>query len=378
MLSTTVTVTAKDASNNSDSCTATVTVVDNIAPTVLCKNVTVYLNASGNASISNSDVVNSATDNCGPPTITLSKSAFTCADIGPNTVTVTAKDASNNSDSCTATVTVVDNIAPTVTCKNVTVYLNASGNASISNSDVVNSATDNCGPPTITLSKSAFTCADIGPNTVTVTAKDGSNNSASCTATVTVVDNIAPTVTCKNVTVYLDANGDATISASNVVNSATDNCGPPTITLSKSAFTCADIGLNSVTVTAKDSSNNSASCTATVTVVDNTPPVITQFAPDKTIQAACAPASTLVPDFTGDVVATDNCGAVTVTQTPAAGTAVGVGATTVTLHVKDAVGNETTDTATLQGNYNFSGFFQPIDNIPTYNRVKAGSAIPVK
>jgi len=29
-------------------------------------------------------------------------------------------------------------------------------------------------------------------------------------------------------------------------------------------------------------------------------------------------------------------------------------------------------------NYNFSGFFQPVDNLPTLNRVKAGSAIPVK
>jgi hypothetical protein len=28
--------------------------------------------------------------------------------------------------------------------------------------------------------------------------------------------------------------------------------------------------------------------------------------------------------------------------------------------------------------YNFSGFFAPVDNLPTYNRVKAGSAIPVK
>ena len=31
-----------------------------------------------------------------------------------------------------------------------------------------------------------------------------------------------------------------------------------------------------------------------------------------------------------------------------------------------------------QFNYNFSGFFQPVDNLPTLNMVKAGSAIPVK
>jgi len=50
----------------------------------------------------------------------------------------------------------------------------------------------------------------------------------------------------------------------------------------------------------------------------------------------------------------------------------------VTWHVKDALNNEATCTASLTVNYNFTGFFQPVDNIPTLNRVKADSAIPVK
>ena len=33
---------------------------------------------------------------------------------------------------------------------------------------------------------------------------------------------------------------------------------------------------------------------------------------------------------------------------------------------------------TVSGGYNFSGFFQPVDNLPTFNMTKAGSAIPVK
>jgi hypothetical protein len=32
----------------------------------------------------------------------------------------------------------------------------------------------------------------------------------------------------------------------------------------------------------------------------------------------------------------------------------------------------------LSVTYNFSGFFQPVDNLPTLNRVKAGSAVPIK
>jgi hypothetical protein len=42
------------------------------------------------------------------------------------------------------------------------------------------------------------------------------------------------------------------------------------------------------------------------------------------------------------------------------------------------VGNEATCTATLTVSYSWNGFFQPVDNIPVLNRVKAGSAIPVK
>jgi hypothetical protein len=190
-----------------------------------------------------------------------------------------------------------------------------------------------------------------------------------------VTDNTPPTVNCKNATVYLNASGNASITETDVVASTSDNCGPPTITLSKSAFTCADKGANTVHVTADDGHGNTAGCDATVTVVDDTPPVITQCATDKNIQAICP---TLVPNLTGEVTATDNCGPVTVTQTPAAGTQVGVGDTVVTLHVKDASNNESTCTATLHVTYNFTGFFPPVDNIPTLNRVKAGQAIPIK
>ncbi len=32
----------------------------------------------------------------------------------------------------------------------------------------------------------------------------------------------------------------------------------------------------------------------------------------------------------------------------------------------------------VTNNYNFNGFFQPVDNLPTLNVVKAGQAVPVK
>jgi hypothetical protein len=44
----------------------------------------------------------------------------------------------------------------------------------------------------------------------------------------------------------------------------------------------------------------------------------------------------------------------------------------------DNAGNTNSASATYSVVYNFTGFFQPVDNAPTCNSVKAGQAIPVK
>jgi hypothetical protein len=55
-----------------------------------------------------------------------------------------------------------------------------------------------------------------------------------------------------------------------------------------------------------------------------------------------------------------------------------VGSTIVTLTVEDSSGETDSCTGTVTVLYNFAGFFQPVDNLPTLNDAKAGSAIPVK
>ena len=51
---------------------------------------------------------------------------------------------------------------------------------------------------------------------------------------------------------------------------------------------------------------------------------------------------------------------------------------TVKVKVTDTFGNFAVDETTVSVLYNFTGFFQPVDNQPTVNTVKAGQAIPVK
>jgi hypothetical protein len=54
------------------------------------------------------------------------------------------------------------------------------------------------------------------------------------------------------------------------------------------------------------------------------------------------------------------------------------GTYTVTINVTDKDGSTGSNSTTHIVIFNWSGFFQPVDNLPTLNLVKAGSAIPVK
>jgi hypothetical protein len=187
--------------------------------------------------------------------------------MGPNSVTVTVTDASGATASCVATVTVVDNTNPTAVCQSVTVELDETGSASISTEDIDGGSSDNCGISTITASLTTFDCSNLGDNTVTLTVTDASGNSSTCDAVVTVKDVTAPTAACKSITITLSG-GSKTISAAEIDNGSSDNCGVVSMVLSKQTFTCADAGDNTVTLTVTDAAGNSSTCDATVTVAN--------------------------------------------------------------------------------------------------------------
>src|SRR5688500_20299233 len=102
----------------------------------------------------------------------LTKTASTRSNVRDNPLTLALTVVNGNSASANATVTVVDNTKPTVVTQNVTLYLDASGNASTSTSAVNNGSSDNCTIASYTLSKTEFTYADLGANTVTLTVTD--------------------------------------------------------------------------------------------------------------------------------------------------------------------------------------------------------------
>ena len=335
-----------DSAGNFSTCNTNEIVENNIAPVVVCQDITVQLDATGNATITPAMIDNGSTDNCSTPTLSLDITSFTCANLGVNTVTLTANDGNGNSSTCTADVTVEDNVAPVAICQNITIQLDAAGDATITPADINNGSTDNCtsiADLTYALDITSFTCANIGNNTVTLTVTDAIGNASTCTAEVTVEDNTNPTATCQAFTAYLDASGNATITAADVDNGSADACGGAvSLSIDVSTFTCANLGANTVVLTATDVNGNSSSCNATVTVEDNVDPVA--ICQNFTVQLDAAGDATIT---TADIDngSFDNCGTMTLSLSQTVFDCSHVGNNTVTLTADDGNGNTSTCTA---------------------------------
>ncbi|MEM7085250.1 MAG: HYR domain-containing protein [Bacteroidota bacterium] len=347
----TVEYTATDSSGNTAVCTFTVTVTDNEPPLAVCQDITVQLDATGTVTITPTDVDGGSSDNCGVASLAIDIDTFTCADVGPNDVTLTVTDVNGNTSTCIAVVTVEDNVPPVAVCMDITVELDVNGTVTITGTDVAGASTDACSIDTIELDIDTFTCDDVGDNTVTVTVTDVNGNVSTCTAIVTVEDNIAPDLVCMDITVELDENGEAVITPEDVMTNNTDACGILTTGIDIFEFSCDDIGTPvTVTVFSQDNNGNLSSCMAVVTVVDALAPVVTCPA-DPTVDPGVGNLFYEVPDYwaSGDATAVDNCtDPVTIfTQDPAPGTELPDGVYTITLTAEDDLGNVGTCTFEL-------------------------------
>ncbi|MCB0638169.1 MAG: T9SS type A sorting domain-containing protein [Lewinella sp.] len=171
--------------------------------------------------------------------------------------------------------TAQDGEFPTAECSDLTLQLDADGDASTTAEEIDNGSTDNCYINSLALSQETFGCADVGGNTVTLTVTDNAGNESSCTATVTVEDNIPPTISCPGAIspAVLDANCENTLINYQLSVIADDNCE---VTLSQSPIPGTVItGAQTVTVTVTVSDGtNEASCTYEVPHVDITPPTL--------------------------------------------------------------------------------------------------------
>jgi hypothetical protein len=174
-------------------------------------------------------------------------------------------------------------------------------------------ATGDCGTA-LTYSHTSGSFFNVGTTTVTVSSDA---TGATCSFTITVVDNENPVITScpASKTVFTDLNAcyasAATVNAG--LATATDNCNPAGVTGIRSdglpLTANFPVGATDIAWRATDAAGNTATCTQTITVVDNQPPVISNESASTSI---LSPANHTMRDVTINYTVTDNC---TVTST---------------------------------------------------------------
>ena len=244
-------------------------VADITAPVISVTNASITLEAG--TAFTEADALTgvSATDNVdGNVNVSADITAVQNTVPGDYTVTYTAVDSSNNEANATATVHVVDTTMPSITVSNTDITIEAG--TSFADSDALTgvSATDIVdGNLTVNVDISAVQNTVPGDYTVTYTATDSANNQATATATVHVVDTTPPSITVTNSTINVETGTAFTETDALVGVSATDIVsGTVVVSADISAVNTAANGDYTVTYSATDDANNTATATATVHV----------------------------------------------------------------------------------------------------------------
>ena len=194
--------TATDASGNSTQCSMSVVVFDNMPPVINCpdtlytdcllpqpyNNIYEFLRARGG--VEDETLLDSASFRFIRDTIADSL----CVNKKVIHRFYTVRDTSSNSDTCFQVLIVNDIKPPVASCKDITVYLDDLGMASISADSLDNGSTDNC-EGALTFStipvRLSFGCDDITqdmPLTYTFVVSDPCGNTATCETHITVID----------------------------------------------------------------------------------------------------------------------------------------------------------------------------------------------
>ncbi len=298
---TTVTATATNTLG-SDMCSFTVTVVDNQAPTAVCQNITVILDANGTSNISS---VSSTTIGSAAGVLPNQNSGSPVPNISCNCPTGYVAVGYEGFQGC-----IVDEfrlicrqVMPNGTLGGAIVNTCSSGSLPSGSTRVSRSFSGNqvlvgfnvrdvlfqyqSGSNRTHLSITGYgknlldVSAGIPNNTGNVTATGLSGSGCFSSGTATTIQ-YAPA---GHAIIGFDAFSGSTYSSAirfryasitsltGINNNSFDNCGVSNVSLSTSILNCTNIGSNVITLTVTDIHNNSNTCNATVTVQDNQAPV---------------------------------------------------------------------------------------------------------
>ena len=226
------------------------------------------------------------TDNCGIGSVGFQLSGqiadLTCTN--PLTVTWTVMDACENTAQCSSQIRIIDMEAPQIVCPDdLTIDCSVSDIDAIVNNWILNaSATDNCAQVSISHNYTGLEANCQNPQVVTFSASDDCGNSVACHRSITIIDEVPPVFICGP-----DISFECSVIGSEqYIQSLTEWLNNPgfvqdfcqdnvTITHDFVALTATCNSPQLVTFTADDGCNNTSTCSKTIYIFDNDPPVIT-------------------------------------------------------------------------------------------------------
>ncbi len=361
---TTVTYTATDDCGNVTTASFTVSVVCagcNTPPAIACpSNYTACITGPTGSSVTGVATASNLDPNCTAiPAVTFSDvvtSTGPCAGAQVVARTWTASDPSTGlTSSCVQTITLNDNNNPVIYNMPMNITINATGTACTAVASWnAPTATDDCGIVNISCPYTSGSVFHEGTTTVTYTATDNCGNTSVASFTVTVVCagcNTAPVIICPNnyTACITGPTGTSATGVATATNPDANCTSVPAITYTDavtSSGPCAGAQVVARTWTASDSSTGlNSSCVQTITLSDNTNPVIYNMPTNVTVTgtgSACSAAVTWnVP------TATDDCGIVYLSATHSNGDVFTEGTTTVTYTATDNCGNTSIATFTV-------------------------------
>ena len=267
-----------------------------------------------------------ATDTCGGAVVTNDYTGLSddCGATGSAMVTWTATDDCGTQAFHSATVTVVDTTPPVFTSTPGDVWFECDGAGNTAQIQAwldSAAASDTCGGVTVVNDFVGLSddCGATGSAYVTWTATDDCGVQNTHSATVTVVDTTAPSFTFAPTNLTIECGStDHTAAIQAWLNSAaaSDVCGGVMITNDFVAISpgCGNTGGSLVTWTAEDDCGLQTIHSATVQIVDTTPPVFTTAPTNVTFECDGSGNTAEVQAWLNSAAATDQCAGVIVTN----------------------------------------------------------------
>ncbi|WP_306639726.1 HYR domain-containing protein [Sanyastnella coralliicola] len=343
----TITLEATDLLGNSADCSFEITVNDTTAPNVICPSDAVR-SLSNDCTYFVEDFSASLIyiETCGNVTIQQTPAIGVELTAGTHSIELTITDESNNQSVCNFDLTVQDNQAPAV-AYNGGFFFEVNEECEFEVPDFTLDALfdDNCGVTLIEQTPVQGSILDIGDHTCTIHVEDAAGNSDQIEWTITVQDTTAPVVICPS-----DAQRSIAADCAYVLEdftalvNAEDPCGIQSITQDPSPGLPLDVDVYTIEFTVLDVHGNESTCSFTLDVIDDTAPQIICVEPFTENISGC---TYELPDLTNTVGVSD-CHSVTVTQSPIAGTLLGMGSHTIEFNVTDSYDNLTTCSTTIE------------------------------